>query len=444
MTKLSFGTDPTGATANDSAFAAALDYAYDANNRPIEFQSGTFRFSGKQTIAQGVGIYGEGSQGSTEGYGTTFKHYSTGDLIEFDGTGAPNTGTGGGLRDLLIVKADTYQGGTAITLAATDDDQRPGEMILSNILVAGVGNASGGDGDGGLWEHGLVIDGTACDTAGARGVRSVYGFKLRFAEATIEGETVVINQATHLFFFGLQIDQGDSDATQGLTIKGINENINLLGVDIGGTITIVANDTDNATTDLVISGKVGSTFTNNDTLCTGIVDLSMPTTGGLVLVNKSPLLSMRTNLNPRFQLTRSSATSNDKTGDGTVYTVVFNAESYDRGNNFASGDNNTYTCLCAGPHRFNAIILLTNLGSGHNRADISIVRTGSATTAISRVVPLSNAAGGYQALEISGELILAYNDQVQIQVAVSGSTKTVGVFGDGTTTYTLFEGEYAG
>lgn len=435
------GADDSGATANDAALSAALTYAYSKANKPVRLTAGVYKFTGKQTITQGVALLGDGSQGSNEAYGTVLKHYSAGDFIEFNGAGASSAGTGGGLRDLLIVKADGYQGGTALKIVATGDSQRPGEMLVQNVLIYGVGSTPGAGGNGGLWDRCLVIDGSAANTNGSRGVRSFYGHKIRCAEAQVAGETVVLKQLTHAFFHGLQIDQGDSSAAQGLTIKGINENLNICEVDIFGSITIVANDASNANTALMIDGSIAGAFMNNDALATGNVTLTMSETGGFVVVNKSPKLSIRCNLSPRFVLTRNAPTSNDKTGDGTIYTVPFDTERYDRGNNFGAGPNNTYTCYCAGWHRLAASVMVAGLGSGHTRADISITRLGSETTVITKVVPLSNVAGGFYAVSIETELVLAYGDTVQVQIAVSGSTKTVGVYGD-STTYTSFSGEY--
>jgi hypothetical protein len=443
LTPEDFGASGNDEADDGQAFMATIDEALRRRNATIWLGAGrSYRIARTLPIRQGIAIVGPGSQGSADRFGCSIRHHADGDLFVWNGAGEAFAGTGGGLRDLLIVKADNHRGGAAIRIVATDDDHRPGEMILSNVLVYGIGSTAGARGNGGLWATGLVVDGTACNRPGARGVRSLYGFKLRFADCTSGGETVVINQVTHAFFFGLQIDQADAAAAPGLTIRGINENLNFYGVDIAGTITIVANDAGNATTDLRIDGKLGGAFANNDALATGNVTLSMSTSGGIVLVNKSPLLSMRTNLNPRFQLSLVNPTANDKTGDGTIHRVTFDTERYDRGNNFAPPAN-TYVCHCAGPHRFRAQVMLAGVGRGHTHAGISLARVGSEPTVVEKIFPVTSAAGGKVSLDIAADLILAYGDQVAVQVYAAGGPRTVGIHG-AATLFTIFEGEYVG
>lgn len=444
------GADNTGATANDTALATALTDAYSNYNKPIDLVSGIYKFTGTQTITQGVPLFGEGGQGSTETYSTVLKQYSASDFIKYNGAGAAASGTGGGLRDFLIAKADTFQGGTAITLLATSSipEHRPGEMILSNILILGVGSTAGPGGPGGLWERGLVIDGTACNTPGGRGVRSIHGYKIRVADCTVSGESVVINQATHLFLTGLQIDAGDATGvTPGVTIKGINDNVNFLGIDNNGSVAINVGDATTPTvTGLTMIGSIGATFINNDTISYGNVILGMTpgSVAGFVLINKSPNLSMRTPINPAFQISLAAATANNKTGDATVYAIGFDTENFDRGNNFAL-PSGAYVCRCAGLHRFRAQVTLANLPAGSSDATISLVRTVGSTTTITKAVQVTPNTGNFATLEVSGSFWLAYDDQVSVAVSVSGGAKTVGVYGSATTTiYTAFEGEYLG
>jgi hypothetical protein len=446
MTLADFGGVGNNVTNNASAMAAALTRSYADRNRPIRMTSGEYLFSSGVTITQGVAILGDGSQGSTEQYGTTMKHAGAGDFLTWDGAGATVAGTGGGIRDMLIVKADTYTTGTAITVKTTDALHRPGELWLSNILIYGVGNAPApGLGTGGLWEHCLVIDGSTVAVPGIAGVRSFYGFKIRCSEATTTNETVVINTVSHFFIFGLQIDQGEALAVQGLTIRGLNDCLCIYGLDVSGNL-VIDNDVHpvnpllSSKIGLVIDGKLGGSFTNNDLLAEGNVTLHM--SSAYVLLNKSPRLSIRCNLSPAFKITANTPSANDKTGDGTVYVVPFDTEVYDNGNNITVPAN-TYVCACAGLTRFKAQITLQNIAAGHTRLDFSIVRTGSATTTITKVIPLT-AVSGFSTHDISADLVLAYADQVKIQVQVSGSTKTVGIYGNGVSTFTLFEGRYVG
>lgn len=427
------GTDLSDTNANDTPLSAALTAAYANRNKPINLRTGTYKLAGETTVTQGVAIIGEGSQGSTETYGTVLKHYSNGNLLTINGNGADSAGTGGGFRNLLLAKANTYAGGVAMNFVATNDAHRPGEMIISNVLILGIGTAT--------WTRGIVIDGSLCDTLGARGVRSTYLFKTRVADVTTAGESYLFKQVAHLFGFGVQADTG-TGAASGIRFSAKNQNVHLYGVNLDGKILIDAGDGTTPTVNaLNLHGQIGSTFINNDTASHGNVTLALPLTGDFILTNKSPRLSMRTTLNPRFQISLTTATANDKTGDGTAYTVSFDTEQYDWGNNWLLPDG-IYIAKCAGPHRFHALIKLANIGAGHTTATITIARTGSATTNIEKSYLLALIAGT-QTLEITGDLVLAFDDQVVIKVAVSGSTKTVGVDGSATLK-TLFEGQYVG
>ena len=382
----------------------------------------------------------DGSQRSNSAYGTTFVHYGAGDCFVWDGSGAANAGTGGGLKDCLIVKADGHQGGTAIKVIATDDDHRPGEMVFDNVLVYGVGRTPGKFGMGGLWSRCAVFDRTACNTAGARGVRSIHLRKLRCAEAMIANETVLTNQVTHFFSFGLAVDKGDAMVAQGVTLKGINDGIYICGSSISGTFTIVANDVSNSTSNFELTGKVGGSFRNNDSLLTGVASI---VNSGYTLVNKSKKLRIQAPTTPTFLLTLDSSSLN-QTGDGTIFTVSFDTLQYDDGGNLSAGAKG-FTCFCAGTYSFDFGVTLAGIDQAHKRTDIGIFQTGSAVRSIVKVSnPFSQAASGYLSENISANLQLAYGDVVQCRVSVTGGTRTVSVYGVNPTTYTFFNGKYEG
>ena len=183
---------------------AAIDYAAtDGNfNKTVFFPNGIYNVNDTITVPQGIMLKGEGSQGSNQSFGTVIRHNANGDCFYFSGEGISNAGTGGGMENFLIVKTGSYSSGTAIFIEAQSSDNRPGEMLLTNILAYGV--------DDGRWTRGLVVDGTAANTSGTRGVRSVHCRKCRFAEVTSINETVVLNQVSHFFAQGLQIETGDA------------------------------------------------------------------------------------------------------------------------------------------------------------------------------------------------------------------------------------------
>lgn len=160
-----------GTTDDLTALQAIITAAEAANNNTTFFPTGVYKTTGTLTAHQGIGLIGVGAQGSNEACGVVFKHASTGNFITFDGNGTSAKGTGAKMSDMLIVKDDNYQGGIAINIVATSDNFRPGEMLLDRILTYGVGSTAGAGGTGGLWSKGLYVDGSACNTAGGRGVQ---------------------------------------------------------------------------------------------------------------------------------------------------------------------------------------------------------------------------------------------------------------------------------
>lgn len=419
----------TGVVAVDAAWALMMAACNGRGNATAHIPNGMYRKNGVLPIVQGVMVLCEGSQGSTDGYGTVFRDYSNVSCFRFDGSGTAFAGTGGGLKNCLILKMPGFSGGNPVEIVAQSDNNRPGEMMLENVLAYGSGS--------GRWTRGLVVDGSACNTPGNRGVRTVVANKCRFADVLTVGETVLINQVSHFYAHSLGVDQG-SGAAGGVTIKGINDGIYLTGAGIAGDVLMVANDATNATNNFHFGGKFGGTFIINDNQVEGAVTASR-LGGATVLVNKSPALKFVTNINPAFMVYM-NANVNNVTGDGTVATLPWNAELFDQGNNW-SVPTSAFNCLCAGVYRFEFGLALGGMNAAHTRSDVSILRTGSATTELASSAnpgPQLSAGGNYSE-QVCATLKLEYGDVVTCTAAVSGSTKTANFVG-GATIYSWFSG----
>lgn len=243
---LNFGGDNTGVSANDTALANALEYAYLNHNCAILFPPGTYRFTGITTINQGVPLIGLGPTGNNDEYGVSFIHYSNGDFLIWNGDGEDFAGTGGAIRNIFIFKAAGYSGGVATKLVGTDDDHRPGEFVFENIVIA---NA-----DTGLWSKGIFIDGSANTTPGTKGVRSVFFDKVRVASCTENNKYVHITQGVHIVSSYLQIDQGNGTGTVGATIDGDSDNLILSGLIINGNIIL----SPTATANIALYGRISA------------------------------------------------------------------------------------------------------------------------------------------------------------------------------------------
>ena len=425
---LDFGADKTGVADSTAAIQAAIDAAYTSNNKTVYVPNGVYKLTNTVSITQGVMIVGEGSQGSNEAYGTVFKHYSNNSCFRWDGSGTAFAGTGGGLKNCLIVKADTYSGGNAVEIIATSDNNRPGEMLFENVLCYGLSS--------GRWTRGLVIDGTAANTPGSRGVRTVEMIKCRFADVTTANETIVLNQATHFYSHGLSCDTG-SGAAAGITLKGINDGVYFNAFGCAGTFNIVPNDANNSTTNLIVDGKVGGAFNNEDANVDGVVSIAAPSG----LSNSSNTLRIIAAKKPGCFVYANASISN-VTGDGTVYQIPLNTTVFDPYTNWGG---NSFTVTVAGRYKVTAVATLTNLGAAHTRADMEVVQTGSATnSAVVVSNPYANATttGGNNSLAISVDFDCEKGDVITPKIAVTGGTKTVSLVGSAGVRYSYFVAEY--
>jgi hypothetical protein len=142
-------------------------------------------------------------------------------------------------------------------------------------------------------------------------------------------------------------------------------------------------------------------------------------------------------LQPSF-LAFNSATDTNQTGDATIATVDFDTEVFDRGGNFAS---DTFTAPRTGLYRFSASVIINALTASFtsgliwlhasNRDIYGTVNNPGA------VRDVSNQA----TLQVNALVDMDAGDTCSVQILVQGSTKTIGIVGNGTLLYTHFSGE---
>lgn len=419
LDQLRYLPDITGASNSANSLNAAIDTAEAGNNNTVTLAEGQTRYDSTVTIHQGVALIGKGSQGSTQGYGTNLMHNSASDFLVWDGNGAANAGTGGGLRNALILKSSGLSGGDAVKAIATDDDHRPGEMFFENVLIYGSGT--------GLWGRGFVVDGTACDTPGSAGVRHVHVNKLRVADCTENLKYVHLNQAVHFSAVALSIDQGDGTGTPGMTIEGDADNIGMVNSIISGELEVNGS----AAIDVNVHGKISTVDINNVSVDGTVVGSFADLTNASLAVR---IVSSRADA---FAAYLSAATANDKTGDGTDYNIICDTEIYDR-NSCYDHTTGIYTAKCAGIHEVHAYWTYANLGSGHVTSTSGVVHMDAASATIRAykpgggVNPYAMAAGGAggectRVLVIPIEML--EGEKLRLVADVAGSTKTVGIKG---------------
>jgi len=121
-----------------------------------------------------------------------------------------------------------------------------------------------------------------------------------------------------------------------------------------------------------------------------------------------------------------SSTSNDKTGDGTAYTVAFTAEVFDASSAHSSG---VFTAPETGLYQFNVAVNTANVGAAHTAGVVELV----ASNRTVRIDTYNTYAVGGSGSIFSGSVLVDMdaNDTVSVRLTVFGSTKTIGVQGNG-------------
>jgi hypothetical protein len=432
-----------GAVGDDShddtaAIQAAITQAAADHNRTVFFPCGTYKVTTTEVVPQGVFLKGSGSQGSTVQYGTTIDFQSNSDLFKWDSSGASASSTGGGISNMLILKATTFNGGgRAVYCLAIDDNHRPGEMLFQNVLIAGVGT--------GTWSRCMHFDGTACNTSGTVGLRSVYLYKVRVAGATTANQSILFDQVVHLEAAGLEIDDGNGGGSPGMEFSHGCDGVVMPGLEIYGSIVV-----DDAVNVITLGGRC-NTLTVNDASVAN-PPLTMGGFHGYVqtsIVNHSSLFKLRSNLNSQFCAHRSN---NDAgaTGDGTLYNPIFNVTDYDVGTNL-SGTAGTFTATQAGRYRF-VCVTYCNGGSAATSATLDLVKTAGSDAGASsqtfrtygnKLANIQN--GGNFQLRAEAEFVCNYGDVVKPALTVSGAAaNAVNVGGSGSQNYTYWEASLAG
>lgn len=136
-----------------------------------------------------------------------------------------------------------------------------------------------------------------------------------------------------------------------------------------------------------------------------------------------------------FAASNSSGASN-VTGNAAIYTVPFNSEQTDPGNNFAS---NAYTIPFSGSYNFDAVVR----ANGITAAATSILLKIQPSTGVpmARFWDVSNGTYGDQSLPISGMMNLVAGVTVTVTLQISGEASNVIDINGGSSSYnTSFSG----
>lgn len=141
------------------------------------------------------------------------------------------------------------------------------------------------------------------------------------------------------------------------------------------------------------------------------------TTGGSVIKPKQPA----------FAAYLSASTSNDVTGDGTVYTVICNTENGDQQGNYDNATG-TFTCPTTGVYLFTWYVTLQNLDAGHTSGYNHVSGSNDLRGTMFNVGAARD-TGNTCTLSASAMIFMTAANTVNSKVTVGGGTKTVGITG---------------
>lgn len=426
LNALDFGAVGDGITDDTAAIQAAVDAAVANRADEIHFPVGEYVITGTITLNSGIRLIGHGAMGAQVAQGAALVHKANNvDMLLWNGANpATARGIGGGIFNMQCVKFAGYSGGDAIKLLAISDGLRPGEFTIENVLVW--------KGNGGIWTRGLHVDGTAANTPGGKGVRSIKMDKLRVADCSQNNEYIYLNQAVHVVSEYLHIDTGSGTGTCGMTIAGDSDNIILSGLGLNGNLIIGGSSNMNVT----LNGRVSALDVNN----TGV--LGAANIQSTAITNASTFFRIVSPATDSFMAVKTTTASN-VTGDGTMYKVEFDSEIFDSAGSFSV---DTFTAKCAGRYLFAWCVGYSGLAVGHTRQDTGIVQLRSSSTiqslaTVSNPYAASTPAGGNYSELGSAELLLLEGDTVELRAIVSGAAKDVDVLG-ASTRYTWLSGQY--
>lgn len=228
----------------------------------IEVGLGIWMFlSQPNSIPSGIPIKGNGSVGSTPGYGTMLQcgyNIASGNqgFMTSDGSLTVGfAGTGGGFRDLFIEHDSLTSGGCAIRLASgADDNHRSGCNKIDNVGL-------GVTGSGGNFNKGLVVDGTGRYTPGGAGIRTTWLDKVDISCCSDVDSNIWLFNAVH--FHAVNVHCYPGPGLCGITVDGTaacpSTNIFFSGCNIDGNLTL------DHVLDFHYFGRIGGnlTFTPN-------------------------------------------------------------------------------------------------------------------------------------------------------------------------------------
>lgn len=143
-------------------------------------------------------------------------------------------------------------------------------------------------------------------------------------------------------------------------------------------------------------------------------------------------------LQPAFLAINTASTSNDVTGDGTAYTIIFGTESFDQNGDFDG--TSTFTAPVTGRYQFNVNALCLNMAATSTITIALVVAGTSAKTYRFGNTSNPQTVAGNQPIGFSILVPMTATDTATVVLTVGGGAKTVGVYGTSADPRTTFSG----
>lgn len=151
--------------------------------------------------------------------------------------GVPFHGVGGGLKNIQITRGQGKTGGTAVKVLAQNADNRAGQMDFTKVYIGSGGGAPG------IWDYGLLIDGTTVTNPGAMGVRKIEAYSLEVTNTRLAA--VELRNTVHVAMTSLIVVQGPGCSypavvrlTGGPATDQQSQSVHLKAVGIWGTLAL--------------------------------------------------------------------------------------------------------------------------------------------------------------------------------------------------------------
>ncbi len=415
---LDFGADPTGAIDSAPAFRLAIAAA-----KNIYVPTGTYSIESNISVTTPVRIYGDGVSPTV-----IERAYSpvadTQGVFAFSGGG-----TSCALENMTIRSKVGQTGGCLVSIVSGASDTlglyRFEWVVFTTTDTSGVT---------GTHAYTVYLDGTA-KTSSPIGIRGV-----DFTGCSLFGgsvSTLLVKGVLKFSFNGGGTYPAGGVATSNVRLDGTagvpTSSFQFNPSDCSCPISF-----DRATTGIVSCGVMGAITNTSNTS-------NVACNGYSASVQTNWLASSFNYTDAASFLAVANAALSNVTGDNTTYNVLFQQLKYDKGSSFNLA-NGTFTVTRPGVYAVNWCLLYSGLGAAHTRNDTGLVHKNAGGSTVNATAYVSNpyaiSASGFASITGAININCAVGDTLVLTANVSGSTKTVGIYGDTGTVYSWFAAQY--